>query len=68
MMRIQLSSETSSLHLIFIFGVYWDNLFLQNWYTGFEHQAIVCFMKQSEVDIVHTETACFVLSWVSQLL
>ena len=34
--------------------------FLQKEETGFEHQAIVCFVKQSKGDLAHTENVCFI--------
>ena len=66
-MQNRFSADTSTFHVKSIFGVYLENWFLQNWEAGFEHQAIVCFTKQSEGYLVHTQTACFILSWVSQL-
>ena len=45
-----------------IFGILLGYWLLQKWDTGFEHRAIVCFVKRSEGDMVHTETVCFISS------
>ena len=67
MMENWLYAETATFHVKGIFGVYLDNWFLQNWETGFENWDIVCFVKQSEGYLVHTETFFFNSFWVSQL-
>ena len=60
-MQNQLSSYTLKVHVKAIFGLLLGDRFLQNWETGFEHQAIVCFVNQSEGDMVNMKTVCFVL-------
>ena len=66
-MQNLISSDTATNHVIGIFGVYLDNWFLQKWETGFEHPAIILFVNQSEVDLMHKETVFFILYRVSQL-
>ena len=67
----RLSADTATVHVKGIFGVYLEYIWiidsLQKWGTGFDHRVIVCFLKQSEGDLVQTEKVCFILSWVSQL-
>ena len=60
--------NTVIVHVKGLFGVYFDNWFLQNWETGFEHQAIVFFVKQSEGYLVQTETVCLISSLDLQLM
>ena len=65
-MRNQLSADTDTVHVEGAFVAYLDYYWGDDSYkkkeTGFEHQDIVCFVKQSEGDMVHTETVCFISS------
>ena len=61
-MQNWLSSDIATFHVKGVFGVSLGGWFLKKWETGFEHQAIIFFVKQSEGDLVHIETIFFISS------
>ena len=65
-MRNGLSADTAIVHYKGIFGVYLGYYCGVDYYKkkekSFEQRAMDFFVKLSEVDMVHTETICFISS------
>ena len=59
-MQNRLYDDTAKVHVKGILGVLLGGWFLQKWETGFEHRDIVCFAKQNERGLMHTETVCLI--------